>query len=645
MVEITDTTGMNQETLEAGREVIRGIIDEFFTADEKRRFNRKGVKIRIQKLPPDIAGQNIGRDVLLDPDTVNRADGITEDVVVHEMIHAQNRFLEEKNPKVYLRKESINDSQADIRSDTEIEEAITEAMTTARLHRFDSTSGKEVPKQRGSVKRRYNSFKPHMMYNPKTGEGVYAEKEEDHLRMKGMGWVHQKPKRYNRSKGLTVPVVGDNSGFSTEDLIQAMQPQGLDHGFMFEGVFITDPSSDESNRFPVNPVEYYGQAYLDWLDVQEKRFLTNPPDPSKVDPEYGEPMDGVLPGRVAILSLTEQSADGFTTQEVDGFYSSPERTKRVEELKEYFAKQMERGNNVPFAIDTRWLNTFPEEQEIILTDGTVADNLTESFMDIWRQWPYYMEVAGVAKVKTKSKGNRVFYEAYSIDDDGEVIRDPLFDSEYDLVGSDFDDLMAGRVIGMDETKPTNLLNRKLSDSEIAQEIGRFRKANDKDAEYRASVKASEEAWESEWELWSRYKDEHNNSTLPEDVSILDWKRNLEKGGKKVSMKEAVKDRDLTSNAVFEEWLEKNGLDKRRTPYIWQKSFMGQGDRLRTLSAQPQDFTRLKIYERRIDGKRFIGTNNAYTKENARRFANVLRSRGGRARVIPSSGGYRVFARR
>ena len=230
---------MNQETLEAGRKVINSIIDEFFTAEEKRRFNRKGVKIRIEKLPPDIAGQNIGRDVLLDPDTVNRADGITEDVVVHEMIHAQNRFLEEDNPKVYLRKESINDSPADIRSDTEIEEAITEAMTTARLHRFDSTSGKEVPKERGSVKR-----------------------------------------RYNRSKGLVVPVVGDNSGFSTEDLIQAMKPQGIDHGFMFEGVFITDPTTDESNRFSVNPIEYYGQAYLDWLEVQASKPL---PEPSKVE--------------------------------------------------------------------------------------------------------------------------------------------------------------------------------------------------------------------------------------------------------------------------------------------------------------------------------------------------------------------------
>ena len=36
-------------------------------------------------------------------------------------------------------------------------------------------------------------FKPHMMYDPKTGKGYKAEKEKDHLRMKDMGYTHDKP--------------------------------------------------------------------------------------------------------------------------------------------------------------------------------------------------------------------------------------------------------------------------------------------------------------------------------------------------------------------------------------------------------------------------------------------------------------------
>ena len=37
-------------------------------------------------------------------------------------------------------------------------------------------------------------FKPHMMYDPKTGKGYKAEKPEDHERMSKMGYTHDKPK-------------------------------------------------------------------------------------------------------------------------------------------------------------------------------------------------------------------------------------------------------------------------------------------------------------------------------------------------------------------------------------------------------------------------------------------------------------------
>jgi hypothetical protein len=33
--------------------------------------------------------------------------------------------------------------------------------------------------------------------------------------------------------------------------------------FEYEGVLITDPTMDETGRFKVNPVEYYGSAYTD----------------------------------------------------------------------------------------------------------------------------------------------------------------------------------------------------------------------------------------------------------------------------------------------------------------------------------------------------------------------------------------------
>ena len=38
-------------------------------------------------------------------------------------------------------------------------------------------------------------FKPHMMYDPKTGKAYKAEKPEDHERMKKLGYTHEKPEK------------------------------------------------------------------------------------------------------------------------------------------------------------------------------------------------------------------------------------------------------------------------------------------------------------------------------------------------------------------------------------------------------------------------------------------------------------------
>ncbi len=42
-------------------------------------------------------------------------------------------------------------------------------------------------------------FEPHMMYDPKTGKGYKAEKEEDHVRMDKLGYVHEKPEKTDES--------------------------------------------------------------------------------------------------------------------------------------------------------------------------------------------------------------------------------------------------------------------------------------------------------------------------------------------------------------------------------------------------------------------------------------------------------------
>jgi len=59
-------------------------------------------------------------------------------------------------------------------------------------------SDKYLAKRRKTIAKAMKSeaddFKPHMMYDPKTGKGYEAKKMDDHLRMKKMGYTHEKPK-------------------------------------------------------------------------------------------------------------------------------------------------------------------------------------------------------------------------------------------------------------------------------------------------------------------------------------------------------------------------------------------------------------------------------------------------------------------
>lgn len=59
-----------------------------------------------------------------------------------------------------------------------------------------------------------DDFKPHMMYDPKTGKGYKAEKPEDHERMKKMGYTHEKPEKVDEVDEPNKPSgkLGQDSG-------------------------------------------------------------------------------------------------------------------------------------------------------------------------------------------------------------------------------------------------------------------------------------------------------------------------------------------------------------------------------------------------------------------------------------------------
>ena len=55
----------------------------------------------------------------------------------------------------------------------------------------------QVSDWRSELDLQEKEFKSHKMYDPKTGKGYDAETEEDHLRMKKMGYTHEKPEKKN----------------------------------------------------------------------------------------------------------------------------------------------------------------------------------------------------------------------------------------------------------------------------------------------------------------------------------------------------------------------------------------------------------------------------------------------------------------
>jgi hypothetical protein len=82
-------------------------------------------------------------------------------------------------------------------------------------------------------------FKPHMMYDPKTGKGYEAKTMEDHLRMKKMGYDHEKPKMENYDIGTpenTKAKLDATPGQSSDEWNQQVEIMQKKHTSMREAL-------------------------------------------------------------------------------------------------------------------------------------------------------------------------------------------------------------------------------------------------------------------------------------------------------------------------------------------------------------------------------------------------------------------------
>lgn len=481
---------------------VNEIIDTYFTSDERREFHRKGVKLRVEDLPEDIAGQNRGREVIFDPDTLERNDGITEDVVVHEMIHAQNRFREEENPSTYLRKESIIDGPKEIRNDTEIEEAITEAMTTARLSQFDESSGLPIPTQKGSLKRRYNrhhkdeekerAYDREIDYSTPIDELPEAERIAVEVALRDR-FIRTPPSELTYEDNgfryrLAETIPGDESGEAryVYEIIDERGPKNLDEmrgfadttievgvqqlmdgdavddytwdglnqalasnladvnslidvkktidraydfrarsipsermnawrffnpyhpepiGFDVDGTFITDPFTDETSRIQVNPIDYYGEDFIRYLERYPVRGV-----PFDEDLTFGgNPIDP-LPPVLYVLARSDgpvgedAEEDPRLIQTIVGVYDNQA---------DVMMEEQQLQNYQPIA-------NRPIDTSIMVLSG---QDWKEA---VWDNWPFYFEREGTGWVKESIGPDRyVRYRSQGRMADGQMYDDTI----------------------------------------------------------------------------------------------------------------------------------------------------------------------------------------------------------------------------
>ena len=97
-----------------------------------------------------------------------------------------NMFIEGKKKVLYSELDAVGKEDDDVDNDGDVDDS----------DKYLKNRRKKVKK---AMKENKDKFKPHMMYDPKSGKGYKANTYEDHVRMDKMGYVHEQPKKINSS--------------------------------------------------------------------------------------------------------------------------------------------------------------------------------------------------------------------------------------------------------------------------------------------------------------------------------------------------------------------------------------------------------------------------------------------------------------
>lgn len=154
-------------------------------------------------------------------------------------------------------------------------------------------------------------FKPHMMYDPKTGQGYEAKTMEDHLRMKEMGYLHddELPKKQmganipapNFDVNLMKSIKKERTPFSSSSLQNESTDEIIDQRKQTFTNYLSDNNTrimagEAMNEVVANLGKNVDQAYLDRIN-QLRGNTNNTGLPAKQN-IFGNPTTGIY-GNVA----------------------------------------------------------------------------------------------------------------------------------------------------------------------------------------------------------------------------------------------------------------------------------------------------------------------------------------------------------
>jgi len=110
----------------------------------------------------------------------------TKEELESVLYQKMNMFIEGKKKVLYGDLDPVGKEDDDVDNDGDVDDS----------DEYLKNRRKKVKK---AMKENKDKFKPHMMYDPKSGKGYKANTYEDHVRMDKMGYVHEQPKKINSS--------------------------------------------------------------------------------------------------------------------------------------------------------------------------------------------------------------------------------------------------------------------------------------------------------------------------------------------------------------------------------------------------------------------------------------------------------------